>query len=661
VLEDESVVPLLDLALADREPGIRLDAARALARHPAPDTAAREAALLGAYAAAATAWERTALLGVLADVLPSAKAPWLGRALSSNEPLEQEAACLALQRLATRGHSPPPAVVARAIDLVEQGAVEVRGACASVIAEPVARETASSIGSADQLVRALAQLASSPDLEAARLATQALSADDGEGADRELTALMGSSTPGIAIEAVRGLRRRASASVLKAAAERELARLSPKARSGRAGILVELLSALEQHPDAPEAADTAQRVLRATTEPGQGAGQSVRLERALLHCAAARLADAVRHWPKQLFTCGHGAVPEALRDVWIAGAFGRADGSDDLRAVQLTRLFDKGPAPVQVAVLAASATLPVKHAVPLLRAGLRHSDLQVLAAAAREASARPELRARSEQRLGPGDLLESAPRAAQHAQAALAWLRAARALSRHPAEGGDEASIKPASGSPGNPPLEPDASAQAIESTRSSDVPAALIARVTQLARHPALAVRAAAAGLLSEWEAPVPTAIDPVESPLAADRLPKSGAPFHVKLRTTAGAIELELDTVRAPVTAVRFIELVRSGALDGLPVEQASLGHAVSFLPQQGTALRHEATAEVAARGSVLLQDHGRDALGPGFALLLARAPSLDRRAVVIGRIVAGLEVADALLPADAILEARVETVQR
>jgi hypothetical protein len=55
-------------------------------------------------------------------------------------------------------------------------------------------------------------------------------------------------------------------------------------------------------------------------------------------------------------------------------------------------------------------------------------------------------------------------------------------------------------------------------------------------------------------------------------------------------------------------------------------------------------------------LLQDHGRDALGPGFAIVLARAPSLDRRAVQLATIVAGLEVAESLLPSDSILEAQV-----
>jgi hypothetical protein len=39
-----------------------------------------------------------------------------------------------------------------------------------------------------------------------------------------------------------------------------------------------------------------------------------------------------------------------------------------------------------------------------------------------------------------------------------------------------------------------------------------------------------------------------------------------------------------------------------------------------------------------------------------MLARAPSLDRRAVQLGKITPGLEVADALTPADSILDAQV-----
>ena len=129
----------------------------------------------------------------------------------------------------------------------------------------------------------------------------------------------------------------------------------------------------------------------------------------------------------------------------------------------------------------------------------------------------------------------------------------------------------------------------------------------------------------------------------------------------TTAGTIELTLDVERAPITAVRFLELARSGALDGLPVAARSAGHAVAFAPPPSAecaALRHEDTYGAVQRGSVLLQDHGRDAAGPGFAFILARAPNLDRRAVQLGTITRGLEIADALTPADSILEAQVAT---
>jgi hypothetical protein len=113
-----------------------------------------------------------------------------------------------------------------------------------------------------------------------------------------------------------------------------------------------------------------------------------------------------------------------------------------------------------------------------------------------------------------------------------------------------------------------------------------------------------------------------------------------------------------------VRFIELARSGALDALAISDISSGRAVAFTPPpsaEAPSLRHEHTAGSVERGSVLLQDHGRDAVGPGFALILARAPSLDRRAVRIGTITQGLEVADALSPADSILDAQVSIARR
>jgi len=160
-----------------------------------------------------------------------------------------------------------------------------------------------------------------------------------------------------------------------------------------------------------------------------------------------------------------------------------------------------------------------------------------------------------------------------------------------------------------------------------------------------------------------VPSEVEPVADPLLVDRIPAPGTVFHVKLLTSAGDIDLELLSDRAPIAAVRFLELARSGALDGLSVTQLSAGRAVAFAPAVSTlfALRHEDTPGPVERGSVLLQDHGRDALGPGFALILGRAPRLDRRAVQLGAITGGLEVADALLPGDSILEARVSTADR
>jgi cyclophilin family peptidyl-prolyl cis-trans isomerase len=655
-LEHEAVIPMLELALADGDRGIRLDAARGLARHPAQPPALREVQLLGAYAAADDSIERAELVGLLADIALDASSPAFGQALRATESDERVAGCLAVQRLASRGRVPEPAQLQRVVELLGDESASVARACAAALSEPVARETLP-VAERAHALGSLEALAKARDAQSALMAVPALAAIAGRDAVPMLEVLAGSSEPRIALESARALRRIAPPASLAALAERELQRPARESGQGaRTDILLELIGALEQKPEHADALSFADRALRRLEPVVAGSSPRVGLERGLLHCAVARLADAARHWPKELFTCGHGRIPEAVRDAWIADSFAAVEDSHELRAVQLGRLFAKGPTQVRIAVLRGTATLPVKLAAAQLKVALADQDPRVLAAATAAIASRPVLREAEEgSRLTAADLLACADRVAHAPEAAASWLRAARVLGR----GAPAQPIKSAPGSTehaGNGSAE-DSEAHAIQ--RLSSPPAALIERVTQLARHAARAIREPARALLSEWEAPLPTEIDPVAQPLPADRLPAAGAVFHVKLRTTAGEIELELDAEHVPVSAVRFVELARNGALDGLPVADRSAGHAVGFALAPSAdrpALRHEDTYGAVERGSVLLQDHGRDAAGPGFALILARAPGLDRRAVQLGKISRGLEIADALTPADAILEAQV-----
>jgi len=672
-LENEAALPMLELALADREPGIRLDAARGLARHPAQSAALREAQVLGAYAVAHESAERAELIGLLADIAPNASSPAFAQAIASVDPIERAAGCLALQRLESRGHRPGAQVLARSVELLSDADARVVEACTSVLAEPVARETLPEPARV-AATHELARLTRSAAPDAALPAIAALASMAGRDALAFLEPLAGSREPRIALESVRTLARIAPPATLAALAARELDHLAAQPGSassdreahpgsvlvGRGRVLLELMKGLEQRPDQTEAQEIAVKALKRMGPPAASAERRAQLERAVLHCAAARLADAARHWPKELFECGHGAMPEALRDVWTAQAFGQVDDSDELRAVQLARLFEKGPRAVRIAVLAATATLPVKQAVAQLKLGLRDADPLVLAAAASAIGSRPGLRQADEaSRLQTFELVEPASRIGESPEAALAWLRAARVVGRASAAAHEP--IKEASGSTEH--AEPE-HAKTRAGSALLPMDRGLIERVTQLARHPSRAVREPARALLSEWEAPTPVEIDRVATALPADRVPDAASLFHVKLETTQGLIELELDTARAPISAVRFIQLARSGALDGLAVADLSAGRAVAFAPTpsaESPSLRHEDTPGEVGRGSVLLQDHGRDAVGPGFALILARAPSLDRRAVRLGTITAGLEIADALSPADSILEAQVSIGRR
>lgn len=659
-LEGEAVIPMLELALGDRERGIRLDAARGLARHATDTPSLREAQVLGALAAARDGEERAELIGLLADVAVSASSAAFELALRSMESGERAAGCSALQRLASRGRPLAAGPIERALELLADDQASVVRACAAVLAEPVARETLSE-STRERGARALQSLVRGSDRETAAFAVAGLANLLGRDAVPVLQSLVGSREPRIAIESVRALRKLASVPVVAELAQQELQRVaSTPPALGRSSVLLELLAALEAHPDQPEAAEVAELALRKLGALAASSPPHALLERAVLHCAAARLADAARHWPKELLTCGHDQMPGALRDAWIADAFARVEDSDELRAVQLGRLFQKGSVPVRIAVLRGAATLPVKAAAAQLKLGLRDPDPRVVAAAADVIGSRPSLRDADEaSRIAAADLLAVTADLRFAPETAAAWLRAARAVAR-------SGPIKDAPGSTERAGSVPAAEPKPQANQAPTVLDPALIARVTQLARHPARALREPARALLSEWEAHVPEEgeLDSLAAALAADRMPDPASVFHVKLTTTAGPIELELDAARAPVSVVRFLELARSGALDGLLVADRSAGRAVAFAPapsQENPALRHEDTHGTVERGSVLLQDHGRDAVGPGFALILARTPNLDRRAVQLGTITEGLAVADALTPADSILEAHVSIAAR
>lgn len=640
-IESDATLPLLELALGDADRGVRLHAAFGLARHPSLESAVREATLLGAYAGSSTSEERAILLSLLADTLPRADFPALAQSFTRTASAEREAACGAIGRLAQRGYIPQPVVLDRLPELLAAPEPEIATLCAAALAESNLA-AALSEPVRDQVVQTLKDFAKRTDpridIGVSLAAVVALPVLIGRDALPILQLAAGSSETRIALEAVRQLGTLLSPAALAASASAELARqLDRPARLGgpRLQLLLIAFAAAEAHPDDPASAGLAEKAV-AALHPVANEVPRVAQGRALAHCAAARLRDTVRHWPGKLTDCGHGLVPEALRDAWSAEVLALATDSDALRADHLQKLFVKGPRPVQLAAITASATLPASHAAALIKWGLAHADPVVIAAAARQVSARAaDLRAQPELTMALAASFTTAERAPE---SSIAWLRAVRALLRPPSPVPAEAA---------------DALPQDSELTPFVD-------RIGRLARNHAGAVREVARSLIAEWQLADPGPPWRVLSALPEERWPTPGSVFHVKLLTTAGTLTLTLDVNRAPAAAVRFVQLARGGLLDGLPIAALTPGRVIAFAPQAETglpALRDEPAIDPVTRGSVLLQDHGRDAVGPGFAIILERSPHLDRRTTLLGRITAGLEVADALQPADRILEAQVQ----
>jgi hypothetical protein len=628
-LEIEAARPLLELALADREPGIRLDAARGIARHPGFSNLEREQLLLGALAAAGD--ERAAhsdeaprldpstigiaLLELLADTWPNASSPALAMSLQSREAEEVAGGCRALGRLAQRGHAAPVELIRAALQAVlESQRTAAATDCAQALREPL---LAAKVRRDPTLAGELMDHARTalPDLAVPILDLVAQLGDPAALPALQTLLLDGSEK---ALAAARALTRLASLPQLLSITRQQLDHASaPGAKAlpdDRLPVLLALFAALEPHVQQPAVAVLAERAvvrLARAEEPERQASA-----RALAQCAAARLADLARRWPKHTLDCGAGIAPDSVRDTGIANVLGRIPDSPELRAAQLDKLFRKGVRAVQLEVIWASASLPAELASPVLVRALSSQDPPVLAAGLRALPPRaPDFRLRPELVTA---LTASATRAAEVPEAALSFIHAAQAL------------LRPAPGAALDPSLRD---------------------QLTHLAEHPALGLREPARALLDEWQQPLPSGHRETLASIEPSKVPDPTKLFHVKLWTSAQTvIELELDPRQAPAAVVAFAQLVLDGALDGMPVASLAPGRLIAFRPHAapGFALRHEDSAQPIDVGSVVLQDHGRDVVGPGFALILARTPELDRKLTTIGRFtnrqqVAALHVGD------------------
>ena len=130
------------------------------------------------------------------------------------------------------------------------------------------------------------------------------------------------------------------------------------------------------------------------------------------------------------------------------------------------------------------------------------------------------------------------------------------------------------------------------------------------------------------------------------------------VDLRTPRGAIRLELDCPRAPMTCLNFLHLAAQGFYDGVAFHRV----VPDFVAQAGDPrgdgtggpgyeIRDEINRLRYEPGAVGMALSGPDTGGSQFFLMLTRAPHLDGGYTVFGRVVAGMEAAEQLEQGDRI----------
>ena len=176
--------------------------------------------------------------------------------------------------------------------------------------------------------------------------------------------------------------------------------------------------------------------------------------------------------------------------------------------------------------------------------------------------------------------------------------------------------------------------------------------------------VRVRAAGHLErlEPESNPADAMRPVRGPRrvdhAAPRLTNPRVSPHVYVETRRGTIEIELAVLDAPLTADSFTMLARQGFFDGLTFHRVVPAEAVySGDPRgddnggPGFTLRDEPNQLPFLRGTVGLARDYADAGGSRFFITQAPQPQFDGRYTAFGRVVAGMEVVDALQTGDPI----------
>ncbi len=187
------------------------------------------------------------------------------------------------------------------------------------------------------------------------------------------------------------------------------------------------------------------------------------------------------------------------------------------------------------------------------------------------------------------------------------------------------------------------------------------IGALEQLTNDPEYLVRVQVAVGLRQLDAEA-VPVGPAHSGRRAEAyqgiLLQAARPRRVRLRTNRGEMTLLLECPETPLSCTNFLQLAQQKFYDGLRFHRVEPG----FIAQGGDprgdgwggpgyTLRDELGPAFFEKGSLGMARPGPHSGGSQFFLALDRLPQLDGAYTHLGRVVAGLEILDALVEGDVI----------
>jgi cyclophilin family peptidyl-prolyl cis-trans isomerase/HEAT repeat protein len=354
--------------------------------------------------------------------------------------------------------------------------------------------------------------------------------------------------------------------------------------------------------------------LRRSLQEGTPASDVAADDVAWLDCRLAAAMDRQTGAPAEVLRCGGGRVPETRRLALGLREVAQTQGQGGFKeAVAALRHAD---ARVRMAALEAVSARPVPEALEAVRALIGGEDLVVAGAAAATAGK-------------------------MKATEALPEVRALAA--RVPQEPGDLA--------------EPVAGALVALAGKEAEP----VLR-TWLG-HPHANVRRVAAEALTGLTGQ-PVRSSRVELPPGTFRPPPAPADARLTFRTRKGDFTVALDAEQASLTSGNLYALARRGYFRNLTFHRV----VPDFVAQGGDprgdgeggpgySIRCEMTRRAYLRGVIGMALAGKDTGGSQFFFTHTPQPHLDGRYTAFGEVTSGMEVVDALLEGDVILEVNAE----